>query len=210
MILTEVGEIGVHAAGKVHRLRPSFYAMSQLGTPKEIVQTYALIMAEMPDDKSRWMQFQEALCVIHTCAEEDLSDVFGYFNERMKYRKGSASMADILPLARCLLKHGITGSLKELPRKAGEEPNYTPEFNARDHVAVAMAHLGLTEADAWQMTMTGLVAALRAKYPPEESKTPGARAPTKEEHEATEAWFERIDARRKAKKLIKAGKNHGY
>ena len=54
-----------------------------------------------------------------------------------------------------------------------------------------MAHLGIGERDAWAMTMTSLVAALRAKFP-----QPKSASPTVEEHDATMAWFERVQAMR--------------
>jgi len=97
------------------------------------------------------------------------------------------------------MKHGITGALPDLPRKAGQEQEFVKEFDARAHVSLAIAHLGMSSAEAWQMTMTELVGALRAKFPQAESNAPGARAPTAEEHEATMAWFERVEAARKQK-----------
>ncbi|MEN1443551.1 DUF6246 family protein, partial [Pseudomonas aeruginosa] len=57
---------------------------------------------------------------------------------------------------------------------------------------------GLSEREAWSMTMTGLIGALRAKYPPTESNAPGARAPTAAEHDATMEWSDKIEAKRKA------------
>lgn len=197
MILTDIGEIGVHVGERVHILRPSLYAMTQLGTPAEIVEVYAVVMAELNEGPHRWHQFSEALRVIHACSTEDLCDVFGYFNGRDKYVRKLADMDDILPLARCLIQHGVTGVNKPLPRRADDPEEYVREFHAAEHVAVAVAHLGMTEREAWNATMTSLVAALRAKYPPMEKDTPGARAPTLEEHEATEAWFERVEAKRR-------------
>lgn len=197
MILTGTGEIGVHVGDHVHILRPSLYAMTQLGEPAEIVQVYAEVMAELSNDAHRWQQFGEALRVIHACSGEDLSEVFGYFTVRGKYVRKLASMEDILPLARCLIQHGITGVNKPVPKKADETQEYVKEFHASEYVAMAVAHLGMTESDAWRSTMTTLVAALRSKFPPMESDAPGARAPTLEEHEATEAWFERVEAKRR-------------
>ncbi len=49
MILTEIGEIGVHHNGETYVLRPSLYAMSKIGSPKEILRTYAFIMHESKD-----------------------------------------------------------------------------------------------------------------------------------------------------------------
>jgi len=197
MILTEIGEIGAHVGGKTFVLRPSLYAMSQLGEPGQIVELYAQVMTEGLQGREARDQFGNALAVLFACSEEDLSGVFGCFTEPNKYRPGLASIDHIIPLARCLLRHGVTGANPPLPRRHDDEPEYVQGFVARDHVATAMAHLGVSEHEAWRMTMTGLVAALRAKFPPNDSQAPGARAPTKEQHEATEAWFDAIDAKRK-------------
>lgn len=197
MILTEVGEIGVHVGGEDFILRPSLYAISRLGTPRQIVEIYACVMGEPSGDLWRREQFEWALAVINQCSDRDVSEIFGYIGEDLRYNRGAAPVEHILPLARCLLKHGVVGALPPLPNSHRDEDDYVQEFDARSHVAAAMAHLGVSERDAWGMTMTSLVAALRAKFPPVVSNAPGARAPTKEQHEATEAWFEKIDARRK-------------
>jgi hypothetical protein len=201
VILTDIGEIGVHAGSVTYRLRPSLYAMSQLGEPGEIVEVFAAVMGEVESERQAAEQFDLALRVIYACVpgDEDLSEVFGYHGDDLRYVPGIVPLDDIVPLARCLLKHGIVGALPPLPRRADDEPNYVREFVAREHVALVIAHLGMGEREAWDMTMTGLVSALRAKFPPSESQSPGARAPTKAEHEATEAWFERIEAKRRAK-----------
>lgn len=198
MILIDIGEVGVVTGELEFVLRPSLYAMSQLGSPSEIVRCYASVMSE--EDHAE--QFGDALAVIYACADCDVSPAFGNFKfteNGAVYERGSVPVEDILPIARCLLKHGITGALKELPRKAGEEPEYTKEFDCREHVSAAIAHLGMTSKEAWQMTMTELVGALRAKFPVPESKAPGARAPSAEEHKATLDWFERVEAARRKK-----------
>lgn len=198
MILTEIGEIGITAGERQYRLRPSLYAMTQLGDPGEIVRVYASVMADEPHVE----QFGDALAVIYACTEDDLSDLFGGMvadGEGIQYEPGSAPVEHVLPLARCLIRHGVTGALKDLPRKAGQDPEYVKEFDARAHVSLAIAHLGMSSEQAWQMTMTELVGALRAKFPPADSDAPGARAPTLEEHQATMEWFEEVERLRAAK-----------
>ncbi|MFT8276602.1 DUF6246 family protein [Kerstersia gyiorum] len=195
MILAEIGEIGVHAGGQVHVLCPSLYAMSKLGSPNEIVSLYAEVMSDQPT-------MGGALTVIFACCDEDLSEIFGAWIERdgkWAYERGQAEPAEVIVLARALLTDGITGALPPLPRKADEEPEYVQEFDTRAHVALAVAHLGIPERDAWQMTMTSLVAALRAKFPPQASDAPGSRAPSKEQMEATMEWFDRVTAARDKK-----------
>ncbi|ASR91409.1 glycoprotein [Alcaligenes faecalis] len=188
MILTDVGEVGVHVGERVHILRPSLYAMSQLGEPREIVELFAAVMGEAPS-------LVDALAVVLACSDEDLSDLFGCVlaeGEKLTYEPGHVEAEAVVLLARCLLKHGITGSLPELPRPADQEPEYVQEFDARAHVSMAMAHLGVSERDAWQMTMTGLVGALRAKFPPSQNDSPGAKAPSKAEMEEALAWHDRV------------------
>lgn len=198
MILTEIGEVGVEVDGRTHKLRPSLYAMTLLGDPAEIVRVYVSVMSDEPHDA----QLMDSLAVLHACADDDLSHVFGAVIEtggRLEYEPGLAPVEHIVPLAKCLMKHGVTGALPDPPRKAGEDPEYVREFDARAHVSLAIAHLSMSSAEAWQMTMTELVGALRAKFPQSDSRSPGARAPSPEEHEATMEWFEKVEAARNKK-----------
>ncbi len=192
-ILTEIGEVCIHA-GRDVLLRPSLAAIASLGDPREIVEVFARVMAG---------DHMDSLGVVFACAEEDVSDLFGCYEFRgdaIRYTSGTAPAAHVVPLAQCLMRHGVVGVAKPLPRRADAEDQYLTEFDAKEHAALAMAHLGLTEREAWNMTMTGLVAALRAKFPPSTKDSPGARAPTREEHEATEAWYERVLEARASRK----------
>jgi len=206
VILTEVGEIGVRVGGALYVLRPSLHAMSTLGSPVEIVELFARVMDAAHDDGAVLAQLDSALKTLSACAADAdvdrISETFGHFDVRLNYVPGLAPIDHILPLARCLLKHGITGALPPLPTKPGQEPEYLREFNARDHVALAMAHLGLSERDSWNLTMTTLAGALRAKFPAAHSNAPGARAPSKDQHDATMAWFEKVQAKRRKKVTV--------
>lgn len=195
MVLTQIGEIGISFDSREYLLRPSLYAMTQIGEPAEIVRVYASVMSERPHAE----QFSDALAVIYACAEDEMPALFGGIvadGQALRYEPGEAPAEHVLPLARCLMKHGITGALPELPRKAGQEQEFVGEFDARAHVSLAIAHLGMSSAEAWRMTMTELVGALRAKFPPVNGGGPGALAPSSEEHEAAMDWFERVEAAR--------------
>lgn len=194
MIITQVGEIGVHWGERTIVLRPSLYAMSRLGEPQEIVRVFSSVMGEDSDER-----LGDALATLFACTEEDVSDLFGHWSET-GYVPGAIPAADVIHLARCLLRHGVVGALPELEHRPGDEgPEYVSEFDARMHVSIAMAHLGLSERDSWNITMTALVGALRAKFPRPESTAPGAKAPSKDEHQATMAWFERVELARREK-----------
>ena len=169
MILTEVGEIGVHAGDSTYVLRPSLYAMTQIGDPVEIVRAFTVVMADAATEETKQYQFEVALGVIHACSDDDLSHVFGYYDEDLKYIVGQSEKEHIVYLAQCLLKHGLIGIDSQDNNEQEIPEDYTPKFEARKHVAAAMAHLGLSERDAWQITMTGLIGAIKSKYPPSKS-----------------------------------------
>lgn len=182
--LTSVGEIVIHADRDV-LLRPSLSAMASLGDPTEIVEIFARVMSS---------SFTDCLGVLYACADQDVSGLFGFHNEKLNYVPGEIPQEHIVLLAQCLMKHGIVG-VCDTPKNT--EKGYLKEFDAKKFASLAVAHLGMNESDAWNMTMTGLVSALQAKYPPE--KEAGSDAPTKEEYNETMAWFERVEANRKLK-----------
>lgn len=194
MILVDIGEIGIHTGADCYKLRPSLYAISQLGSPAEIVRLYGAVMGEAPI-------LADVLGVIHACAQEDVSHVFGCFvparapgAKGLRYVPGTAKVADTAILARSLLRHGVTGALP--PQEAeGDEPAYSAEFDARSYVALAMAHLGATSAEAWQMTMTELVGAMRAKFPPIKDQKRPAKPMTAPEYDATMEYGDAIMAK---------------
>ncbi|AQS50724.1 hypothetical protein PAEH1_02640 [Paenalcaligenes hominis] len=194
MILTEIGEIGVSVDGRMYVLRPSLYAMTQIGEPDEIVRVYSSVMSEQPHA----FQFDDALAVLYACTPDDASgDVFGGYEPTkngLKITSGILPESHVVPLAQCLMKHGITGAHEPLPRKADDEPEFVKEFDARAHVSLAIAHLGMSSEQAWQMTMTELVGALRAKFP--QTDAPGANAPGIDEVEETLDWHDKVLAAR--------------
>lgn len=192
MILTDVGEVGIHSEGTDYILRPSLYAMSQLGQPAEIVELFARVMSDQPT-------LFDAVPVLWSCTEHDITELTGFHGPE-GWVQGTMARVDVVHVARCLLKHGIVGVTDAKPKR-GEDPKYVKEFKARDYVAMAIAHLGMSEREAWELTMTGLVTALRAKYPPDD-RGPGAKAPSIEEHEATMEWYERVEAARAKQRTV--------
>lgn len=206
--LTEIGEIGLDYKGREYLLRPSLAAMTRVGAPAEIVEAFALLhggppplfgVAELDRPRiARWRrdQFMSALNVLHACCDDDLSELIGGVTPRMTYQPGAMPLANITILARDLLRHGVVGDVPVDPR-AQKKGKYVPEFHAREHASTAMAHLGLSEADAWRMTMTSLILALRAKYPPS-AEAQKDEAPSSEAHDATMAWLAAVNAKRAA------------
>lgn len=188
-------------------MRPSLLAMSRLGTPEIIVSTVAVVLGQglnVPPAGLKLalkQQLRDALSVWRVCAPEDVDTdpLSGYFSERGGWVMGAADPADVVTIAQNLLIHGVLGD----PDPATEDDRerdgeYSPQFDCRKNAAIAMAHLGLTEEQAWNMTMTGLRLGLEAKYPKPESTAEQAarRAPTETEYDETMAWFDKVQAAR--------------
>lgn len=209
MILADIGEIGIHKGGAVYKLRPSLYAISKLGAPAEIVRLFADLHVERTDKRGQTEQFALALGVLHACADSDewAEEIIGTYTPSQQewgkawrpgvYRPGAVNAAHVLVMARSLMVHGVIGDVEALPRNADDEQNYSAEFVPRDYVAMAVAHLGMGEVEAWRMTMTSLALALRSKYPPSATQSPGRNAPSSDEHDDAMAWADQLDAMRK-------------
>lgn len=206
--LVHIGEVGIYHARGSHILRPSLLAMSRLGTPAQIVNTLTVVFGEglncHPGARklAHKQQLRAALEVWQACAPEDvdLDDITGHFSVRGGWVMGRSDPADVIVVAQALLRHGVCGDPD--PRKeddaAPRDSEYSPEFDCRKNAAMAMGHLGLSEAEAWAMTMTGLRLAMEAKYPKAETaaEQSARRAPSETEYDATMEWFEKVQAAR--------------
>lgn len=183
-IRTSIGEVGLTFAEREVVLRPSLYAMSKLGNPTEIVEVFANLFA--PNARPRDV-FHAALDVIQACTDEDISDFTGHMGSRYgTWVAGHIPYPDLLPLARSLARHGIVGVVPEI-RRPQQDGDYKAEFDPREFVSQAIAHLGLSEEAAWDMTTTSFILAMRAKYPPEQSN-----APSKQDLEKVEDFMSSI------------------
>lgn len=199
--LVHIGEVGIHHAGGSLILRPSLLAMSRLGTPEQVVNTLAVVFGEGLKCHPGMLklafknQLRAALEVWQACAPEefDLDPITGCFSVRGGWRMGAADPADVIIIAQGLLRHGVLGDPDENREQQdiGDDENYEPGFQYRQHAATAMGHLGLSEQDAWNMTVTGLRLALEAKYPKPKSGKAG-RPPTQAEYDETMAWFDKL------------------
>lgn len=171
--LTAIGEVGIETGGRSYLLRPSLFSMSQIGTPADIIEATALLLAPEPSPENPFMlkrfrkeRFEWALTVIYSCAgEQDLGNLIGGMvpgRGRINYSPGSMPPYSIVAIAQGLIRHGVLGDVESDPQ-AGGEP--MAEFHAQEYVSAAIAHLGLSESDAWNMTMTSFVGVMKSKFP---------------------------------------------
>ncbi|TNF65768.1 glycoprotein [Streptococcus salivarius] len=196
-IHTSVGEVGIHLNnGRDIVLRPSLFAMSQLGEPDEIVALVANVWGDPVTPNDARLQMMNAIAVLAACTTEDIRSLTGYHDGAILV-PGPMAPGAILLIARRLLRHGVTGALPEPEHVPGTpEPEYSTTFDARSYVAMGMAHLGLTESEAWAMTMTGLSGAMRSKYPPPKPDEKPRKGPSQKELEKVLDWHDKITAMR--------------
>ena len=203
-VLTDIGEMGVQVGERYVKFRPSLAAMARLGTPKEIVELFVTVCGAPPLsgnpvlDEPRlktWRrdQFSQAVNVLYACTDEAIDWLVGYVNERNRYVRGALPLADIVGLAAGLLKHGVLGDIPPEATRGAKKEDYLSEFKARDFAAAAMAHLGATEAQAWDMTMTSYIIAMRAKFPPAKD---AKKVPTDDEYSHVKGWLARVNKAR--------------
>lgn len=208
--ITSIGEIGITVGDREILLRPSFQAMSSLGTPEEIVQLFADVMEPSPSRYLPPWQYKKAVAahwrrstwasysVISACASEDISDLLGTMGLRYgTFRPGLIPTDHFVPLAASLMKHGVVGVIpKERPEKSDDDDDeYTPGFDARKFVALATVHLGMSEGEAWRMTMTSFTLAMQAKFGKPDKKKPSAK-----KLDDAMAFLDRVNARRERDK----------
>lgn len=225
-VYTAVGEQGLTLPdGRSIVFRPSLYAMSQLGSPREIVQLLADIH-EQPyfiEPFSFDPESQKALAaginkkiaadhwfrmltlswqVMHACADSDPKAFIGEPGEGYKsYRLGAVPAEVMLVIARSLLRHGLVGPYAEKSREQieleiaeNENRKGMIEFSAIDYVSKAVAHLGMSESEAWNMTLTSFGAHWAAKFGENKEKRHS------EEHDATMNWLAAVNKMRDKQK----------
>lgn len=227
-VITAIGEQGLtHPDGREIVFRPSLYAMSQLGTPKEIVELFAAIheppyfLESMPFD-TPWLKAQAEKInrkiardhwlymlflswqVLDACASTDPTPFIGEPGTKYRsYRIGLVDPEIMLVIARSLLRHGLVGpvankspeqleaeakELEDQPKKRG-----MVEFDALEYVSKAVTHLGLSENEAWNMTITSFGAHWAAKYGEHKEKRHS------DEHDQTMKWLAAVNKVRDAK-----------
>lgn len=173
-ILTEIGQVGVTTEdGREYTLHPSFFNIASIGSPEEIVSTYADLHGADAVNAAR---------VVILCCGGDL-ELVGAYRE-----PGLMPDSEQIIIARHLMQHGIVGRVK----KSGGSGKYSPRFDAAEYILAAQAHFGMTRADAGELTMTEFSMLLDMKFPEQKQH----EKPTQEDYRALERA---IEEKRKAK-----------
>ncbi len=218
--LIDIGELSVSDSrdgGQDYLLRPSFEAMTRIGTPAEIVRAYATIhgsdvaklleactdtLRRIPDwlspsfNRSAEKVLSTCMHVLQACCEDDMTPMIGEWKgwrHCVVYRPGQMPKNDIIVLAQHLMQHGVVGKAKVRQLQRHETGERTTEFKAFDYISAARSHFGMSRSEASQLTMTEFQMLLAAKYPDQKGFT-------REEYDAiADDYLAKQAARRAAK-----------
>lgn len=174
MIITQVGMAAIDYDGERYTLNPSLAAMAKLRDHASLVDSL------LGSDKSDTERTEAAHTILMACCDKDLYPllvgvveskprvrsgvVVGYQNKR---HEPPVSSVHAICMASQMVRHGIFGVQPERPdTKPTEDADYTPVFKPEKMAAMAQAHLGVSQQEAWSMTMTSILLALNEKYPP--------------------------------------------
>lgn len=163
-VITDIGQFAIHTNDTTFIFTPSFLNMTKIGTPSEIVKTFSILFGA-EDSVSEQFFIDSVDRVLTACCETDCSVITGYLdgNENRLVAVDGLTIQDRVILAQHLLKHGLIGDLQ--PKKKSDDADYSDEFHARKFVYMAVAHLGVSDTDAWNMSMTAFQEAMEAKFP---------------------------------------------
>lgn len=225
--LTEIGEMRISLSDRSFFFKPSFRAMNEIGTPKEIVEVYAKLngidyVASLQHVEylpfGAQMQVMKtiskpvygrhvlsaAYIVMQSCCEDDISVLIGGWKPTprgVRYVPGIMPVSDIIIIARNLMQHGIIGkSPLKVPERLEEQGKKTTnEFHASQYIISARTHFDMTRDEAENLSMTEFQMMIKNKYPEPKGLTKEERAA---EYDQAKADRERMKAlaERKAKK----------
>lgn len=225
--LTEIGEMRISLSDRSFFFKPSFRAINEIGTPKEIVEVYAKLNGidyVAPLQHVEYLPFgaqmqvmktiskpvygrhvlSAAYIVMQSCCEDDVSVLIGRWKPTprgVRYVPGIMPVGDIIIIARNLMQHGIIGkSPLKVPERLEEQGKKTTnEFHASQYIISARTHFDMTRDEAESLSMTEFQMMIKNKYPEPKGLTKEERAA---EYDQAKADRERMKAlaERKAKK----------
>lgn len=225
--LTEIGEMRISLSDRSFFFKPSFRAMNEIGTPKEIVEVYAKLNGidyVAPLQHVEYLPFgaqmqvmktiskpvygrhvlSAAYIVMQSCCEDDVSVLIGGWKPTprgVRYVPGIMPVSDIIIIARNLMEHGIIGkSPLKVPERLEEQGKKTTnEFHASQYIISARTHFDMTRDEAENLSMTEFQMMIKNKYPEPKGLTKEERAA---EYDQAKVDRERMKAlaERKAKK----------
>lgn len=222
--MVEIGEMLISDRYTDYFFRPSFTAMSRIGSPADIVDAYATLngyevaqvvasakdsYGEIPEWLVKALRkpaygrkvLSTAMHVMQSCCDEDVTLLIGEWRAGKKgviYHRGSMLSGEIILIAHTLIEHGVMGKAKIRKPQRAETNSYVNEFRAIEYINSARIHFGISRVEAELLTMTEFQLMLNAKYPDQKGFT-------REEYDTVrDDYFKRREERIAAEKAKKA------
>lgn len=143
------------ADGREFTFRPSFSRLARIGTPAGIVKAYVDLYGPNA--------VEEAIHILAClCDEDDVTPLVGWLDGDGQRHEVAMPTVHQVILARHLMRHGIVGKAQPEKQTDGQ---YSAVFNAHEYVASARVHLGLSGAEAEELSMTEFQTLFEMKYP---------------------------------------------
>ncbi|WP_395303251.1 DUF6246 family protein [Pectobacterium polonicum] len=222
--ITEIGEMLISDTKNDYFFRPSFAAMTRIGSAAEIVESYATLngyevaqMVTMAQDAygkiPEWLIktlrkpvygrkiLSAAMHVMQACCDDDITPLVGEWRPGKRgiiYRAGGMSVGEIILIAHTLIEHGVMGKAKVRKPQRSETNSYVNEFRAVEYINAARIHFGISRDEAERLTMTEFQLMINAKYPDQKGFT------REEYNQVRDDYFKRREARIAAEKAKKA------
>lgn len=198
-VLTRVGHAAVTINGTRYTFIPSLSRIASLADP---VAAYADLHGESGPDAMR----DAAVSVLVACCDRAGIEQYigqqqvgktrvrpdgrgGYVTTR-QYTDAYIDDVHLICIAQQLMLHGLIGVAPKRPTAPDAKATYSPEFKAEEYAAAAMAHLGMSSAEAWGMTMTELLLAMSAKFPP--TKEEQSQMKALDDYDRAMAWKKKL------------------
>ncbi len=171
-MLVESGFVrAVDGEGREWTFRPSFGRIASLGTPHEIVAIYARLHGPHAAKEAAYV----LACL---CDQEDASSLIGFHGDDGLFHYGSMPVAEMVIIARHLMRHGIAG--KARPGNGGGK--FSQAFDAQEYISAARVHLQLSSKDAEDLSMTEFQTMFEMKFPQAGNKGGARDVPSREEY----------------------------
>lgn len=202
-----IGEVGIKIGERSYKLRPSFYALSHLGSPQEIVRKFRSIswyfeclsgMRKFPIGvdpvcgHSLCREIIEA-CIVGDSDPYDLTGSTAVVRGHVKHRKQALPYHDLVVLAFHLMRYGIYGNPKPRKKQDGGSERELTEFDPSEAVGMAVGQFGMSLSDAWNLTMIEYQRAWDGKYP-EQDDTKEQQRVSQEEYSELMDWHDQVKA----------------
>lgn len=164
--ILSIGQQAIKFNGNTYLFSPSFKNIANIGEPSDIITIFNLMTSQDADPVATCGYSND---IMMACCVGDLPDgllwdvASSWGGDRVVMKRGKVSLSAQIIMAVDLLYMGIIGKPGRLKERGTSKP--MTEFNASEYVSIAVSQLGMTPANAWDMTMIDFQRAMEVRHP---------------------------------------------